>query len=69
MRAGSSRVLETNYVKPPRELAGKWVAWSRDGRIVASNETLASVMDHVEREGIKGVSFERLPRLGRSHSH
>jgi hypothetical protein len=56
------------YPRPPRELAGKWVAWSRY-RIVFSADKLDDVVDYVEREGISGVSYERLPTLDRGHSH
>jgi hypothetical protein len=52
------------YPAPPRELAGKWVAWSRY-RIVASGDTLAEVMDRVAAEGIRGASYELLPDLTR----
>jgi hypothetical protein len=52
------------YPAPPRELAGKWVAWSRY-QIVASGDTLAGVMDRVAAEGIKGASYELLPELTR----
>jgi hypothetical protein len=56
------------YPKPPRELAGKWVAWSQY-QIVFSADKLDDVMDWVERQGIKGVSYERLPTSDRGHSH
>ena len=54
------------YPVPPRELAGKWVAWSRY-KIVASGETLGEVMDSVASEGIEGASYELLPSLSRGH--
>jgi hypothetical protein len=59
-------VAVSPYPVPPRELAGKWVAWSRY-QIVASGETLGEVMDRVASEGIKGASYELLPSLSRSH--
>ena len=70
-RPSRQRVQEvvSPYPKPPRELAGKWVAWFQDYRIVASHDTLAAVIDQVKREGIEGVSYERLPNLHRDHSH
>ena len=70
-RPSRKRVQEvvSPYPKPPRELADKWVAWSQDYRIVASHDTLAAVIDQVNREGIEGVSYERLPNLHRDHSH
>jgi len=58
----------SSYPKPSRDLAGKWVAWA-GCRIVASGDTLAGVVASVEREGIKGASFERLPALRRAHAH
>jgi hypothetical protein len=48
---------------PPPELAGKWVAWSRDRRIVASDDTLAGVMGQIASKGIKGASYQLLPSL------
>jgi hypothetical protein len=51
---------------PPRELAGKWVAWSRY-KIVASGDTLAGVIAQVKESGIKGASYELLPGLTRGH--
>ena len=59
-------VAVSPYPVPPRELAGKWVAWSRY-RIVASGETLGEVMDLVASEGIEGASYELLPSLSRGH--
>jgi hypothetical protein len=58
------RLPVSPYPAPPRELAGKWVAWSRY-RIVASGDTLAEVMDRVVAEGIKGASYELLPETTR----
>ncbi len=67
---GSEGIGETvaisPYPVPPRELAGKWVAWSRY-RIVASGETLGEVMDSVAARGIKGASYELIPSPSRSH--
>jgi hypothetical protein len=56
--------LVSPYPVPPRELAGKWVAWS-GYQIVASGETLAEVMDRVAAEEIQGASYELLPELTR----
>ncbi len=50
-----------SYTPPPPELAGKWIAWSRDGRMVASGETLEEVMALVASRKIKGASYEPLP--------
>ncbi len=58
--------LVSPYPVPPRELAGKWVAWSRY-KIVASGETLAGVIAQVKESGIKGASYELLPGLTRGH--
>lgn len=68
---GSRAVVHQSpaYAVPTRELAGKWVAWSRDGRLVTSGDTLAEVKAFVEREGARGVSYEHLPEPGRIHSH
>ena len=52
------------YPPPPRELAGKWIAWSRDGQILFSGDALGPLMDRVEQEGIRGVSYEVLPKIG-----
>jgi hypothetical protein len=57
------------YPAPPRELAGKWVAWSPDYRIVASGETLAEVVESVKSAGIEDASYELVPRLDRYHCH
>jgi hypothetical protein len=59
-------VAVSPYPVPPRDLAGKWVAWSRY-RIVASGETLGEVMDSVAAEGIKGASYQLIPSLSRGH--
>lgn len=56
------RLLYSRYPVPPRELAGKWVAWSRF-QIVASGETLAEVKKQVGSAKIKGASYEFLPPL------
>ena len=56
--------LVSPYPVPPRELAGKWVAWSRY-QIVASGDTLAEVMDRVAAEEIHGASYGLLPELTR----
>ncbi len=61
--------MASPYPKPPRELAGKWVAWSQDYQIIAFDDTLATVIDHVDREEIQGVSYERLPNLHREHTY
>jgi hypothetical protein len=54
------------YAAPPRELAGKWVAWSKEGRIVASGETLSGVVDLVTLKKIRGASYECVPLLVRN---
>jgi hypothetical protein len=59
--------LTSPYPAPPLSLAGKWVAWSRDHRIIASGDTLADILKTVALQGIRGVSYERLPDLGRDH--
>jgi hypothetical protein len=51
-----------SYAPPPLELAGKWIAWSKDGRIVASGATLEEVMALVTSKKIRGASYEPLPR-------
>lgn len=53
------------FPKAPRELAGKWVAWSAAGEILASGDTFAEVVK--AGEGRPGVSYERLPKLERVH--
>jgi hypothetical protein len=58
--------LVSPYPVPPRELAGKWVAWSRY-KIVASGDSLAGVVARVKESGIKGASYELLPPLTRGH--
>lgn len=67
--ARTQKGLTSPYPAPPLSLAGKWVAWSRDHRIIASGDTLADVIRAVALQGIRGVSFERLPDLGRDHVH
>lgn len=53
----------------PRELAGKWVAWSSDlGQIVAHGDTFAEVRDQVATAGAEKVSYEKLRPLSRSLS-
>jgi hypothetical protein len=59
-------VAVSPYPVPPRELAGKWVAWAKY-EIVASGETLGEVMDFVAAEGIKGASYELIPSPSRGH--
>jgi hypothetical protein len=54
------------YAAPARELAGKWVAWSKEGHIVASAETLSEVVDFVTLKKIRGASYECLPLLVRN---
>ena len=45
----------------PRELAGRWIAWSADGRrIVASGRTLDEARRHAGQATSERVSFERL---------
>ncbi len=63
----SSRILLTasSYPPPPAELAGRWVAWSEDARIVAADDTLAGLVKQVNNQGLKNVSYERVPRLHR----
>ena len=53
------------YPTTPRELAGKWVAWSRDRQIVASGDTLAGVVATVASLHIEDASYERVPRFDR----
>ena len=59
------RILSPAYPSTPIDLAGKWVAWSRDRQIVASGETLSGVATTVASMGIKDASYERLPRARR----
>lgn len=49
----------------PRELAGKWVAWSHEGELLASGNTLAEVRALVGRNAGQGVSFELASRSRR----
>jgi hypothetical protein len=49
----------------PLSLAGKWVAWSLEGKIVASAETLSEVVGLVASKKLKGASYERLPAVCR----
>jgi len=53
--------------KAPRELAGKWVAWSQAGKIIASGETFDEVMK--AGEGQPEVSYEHLPEIDRVRGH
>lgn len=53
------------FPKAPRELAGKWVAWSATGEILGSGESFADVVKASEHH--PGVSYERLPKLERAH--
>ena len=61
----TGRILSPAYPSTPIDLAGKWVAWSRDRQIVASGETLSGVATTVASMGIKDASYERLPRARR----
>jgi len=54
------------YAAPPRELAGKWVAWSQDGQIIASDDTLSALVDLVTSRKISGASYELIPLLIRN---
>ncbi len=66
-KAAGRPIKPPAYPKPPRELAGKWVAWSNSGQILASGETLAEVTRATVDQ--PGVSYERLPSLQRFPAH
>ena len=51
---------EPTYQVPSLELTGKWVAWSKDGRVIASGDTLENVRAIGGR--FPGVSYEKIPR-------
>lgn len=59
---------DVRYSTPPRELAGRWVAWSRDGRLLASGRTLGRVRREVRRLGEGGASYELIPATRRRAS-
>lgn len=61
--SGAVTIDLTPYPKPDRSLAGKWVAWSRRGQLIASGETLSEVVRAAS--GHSGVSYERLPKPDR----
>jgi hypothetical protein len=47
----------------PASFAGKWIAWSPDGRrVVASDTTLRRVRARALRAGYAEVILERVPR-------
>ena len=58
-------ILSPAYPSTPIELAGKWIAWSRDRRIVASGDTLAGVVATVASLQVQEASYERVPRFDR----
>ena len=66
VRAGSE---SKRWFRPVPILVGSWPAtgWHgpQDYRIVASHDTLAAVIDQVNREGLEGVFYERLPNRAR----
>ena len=70
-KAKKSLVARKAY---PVSYAGKWVAWSHDGRhIVASSKSLKGVMSLALRAGYARPILERVPRnvqfvLGKSDS-
>jgi hypothetical protein len=46
----------------PKELAGKWIAWSSaGGAIIASGASLTAVMSEAQRLGESNASFEKVP--------
>ncbi|MBI3467442.1 MAG: hypothetical protein HY000_30910 [Planctomycetes bacterium] len=46
----------------PREYAGKWIAWSRDGlRIVASGDSLQAVQRAAAATDEQDVGYEWVP--------
>jgi Family of unknown function (DUF5678) len=68
LRRPKTGMLVSRYPVPPRELAGKWVAWS-NYRIVASGDTFADVMDQIAVAQVKNASYERLPSLNSNDAH
>jgi hypothetical protein len=47
----------------PRELGGKWIAWTLDGsRIVAFGDTLDECEAAAEKAGETDLRFEKTPR-------
>lgn len=47
----------------PKELGGKWIAWTLDGsRIVAHGDTLRECEAAAQRAGESTVRFEKTPR-------
>ena len=47
----------------PRELGGKWIAWTYDGsRIIASGDTLDECEAAAEKAGETNLRFEKTPR-------
>jgi hypothetical protein len=65
----AGRALSPTYPSVPSELAGKWIAWSPDRRIVASGDALSGVMAEVTSKGIEVASYGRVPRFGRRLVH
>jgi hypothetical protein len=56
-----SQPLQTPIV--PRELGGKWIAWTLDGsRIVAWGDTLNECETAAEKTGETDLRFEKTPR-------
>ncbi|HEV2969102.1 MAG TPA: hypothetical protein VGY55_03870 [Pirellulales bacterium] len=47
----------------PKELGGKWIAWTFDGsRIVAYGDTLDECESAAEKTGETNLRFEKTPR-------
>jgi hypothetical protein len=59
--------VSSSYPATPLTMAGKWIAWSKAGRIVASGDTLSGVMELVASKKVRGASYERVPHLVRGH--
>jgi hypothetical protein len=67
LESRSARADRAAHPVRPRELAGRWVAYSADGqRIVAAGETFTEVWEKARRETTERVSFEKLPPLAGS---
>ena len=60
----ASRIQSQGHPSIPIELAGKWIAWSPRGQIVASGSALSDVMADVASMGIEGASYQLVPRFG-----